>query len=155
MENQPPLSITGINTLDANPMFLMGFAYKQFRSEITSKLLANAGISLEMYGGLKVLNERGKMTQQQLSDLLLRNRSVTKRLVDNAIKLGLISASKSDTNKKIKLLTLTAQGQQTVVNCAPIVEHGTQQFLAALTNGEEQQLATLLAKLVKTDQLVD
>ncbi|GAD89824.1 MULTISPECIES: MarR family winged helix-turn-helix transcriptional regulator [Vibrio] len=155
MENQTALSITGIDKLDSNPLFLMGFAYKQFRSKIAVELSSASHISLEMYGALKVLSTNGMLTQQELSDLLLRHRSVTKRLVDNAIKLELVVASKSETNKKVKLLALTPLGQQTVVECAPIVDSVSAQFQQSLTAQESKQLTDLLAKLVKTDEFVD
>ncbi|WP_261816956.1 MarR family winged helix-turn-helix transcriptional regulator [Vibrio gallicus] len=133
----------------------MGFAYKQFRAKVSHELFEALGISLEMFGALKVLNAHGKMTQQQLSDLLLRNRSVTKRLVDNAIKLNLIEPSKSETNKKIKLLALTIEGQKAVAECSPIVDKISHQLQDSLSKGESLQLTQLLAKLVKKEQFVD
>ncbi|MGF1736992.1 MarR family winged helix-turn-helix transcriptional regulator [Photobacterium satsumensis] len=155
MENQPASPITGIESLDTNPMFLMGLAYKQFRSQIATGMGATSSISLEMYGALNVLSEHDKITQQELTNYLLRNRSVTKRLVDNAIKLGLVVASKSETNKKIKLLSLTKEGKELTTQCAPVVDSISQQFQSSLSEDETQQLQQLLAKLVKTDQLVD
>lgn len=155
MENQPALSITGIDALDSNPMFLMGFAYKQFRAQVTAKMGTTSGISLEMFGALRVLDKHGKITQQELTNYLLRNRSVTKRLVDNAIKLNLIEASKSETNKKVKLLSLTEEGKKLAEYCEPMVDSISEQFQSALSEDESKQLQTLLAKLVKTDQFVD
>ncbi|WP_261816962.1 MarR family winged helix-turn-helix transcriptional regulator [Vibrio gallicus] len=155
MENRTALSITGIDKLDSNPMFLMGFTYKQFRAKVSHELSEASGISLEMFGAIKVLNTHGQMTQQELSDLLLRNRSVTKRLVDNAIKLNLIAASKSETNKKVKLLALTDEGQAVMLKCSPIVNDISQQFQSSLTKDESQQLTQLLAKLINMDEFVD
>ncbi|PMH42150.1 hypothetical protein BCU68_14695 [Vibrio sp. 10N.286.49.B3] len=155
MENPTALSITGIDKLDSNPMFLMGFTYKQFRAKVAHELAKVSGISLEMFGALKVLNAHGKITQQELSNLLLRNRSVTKRLVDNAIKLNLIEPSKSETNKKVKLLALTLEGQKAVVDCTPIVDKMTRQHQSSLTEAESLQITQLLAKLVKKDEFVD
>ena len=154
MENQPALSITGIDALDSNPMFLMGFAYKQFRAQIAAEMGTTSGISLEMFGALRVLDKHGKITQQELTNYLLRNRSVTKRLVDNAIKLNLIEA-KSETNKKVKLLSLTEEGKKLAEYCEPMVDSISEQFQSALSEDESKQLQTLLAKLVKTDQFVD
>lgn len=155
MENQPPLSITNIDKLDTNSLFLMGIAYKQFRAKIAAEMSDISGISLEMYGALKVLQTHGQMTQQELSNYLLRNRSVMKRLMDNAIKLDLVNASKSKTNKKIKLLSLTKQGQKIVEKCEPIVEEVSAQSQAALEGDECKKLTQLLAKLVSVEQLVD
>ncbi|WP_261872874.1 MarR family winged helix-turn-helix transcriptional regulator [Vibrio rarus] len=149
-----PISITGINSLDTNPMFLMGLVYKQFRCNVSTQMSA-MNITLEMYGALRVLHEQGEMTQQQLADYLLRNRSVTKRLVDNGIKFGLIIANKSATNKKVKLLTLTPDGEQMVNQCTPIINNITQQFQDKLSKSESKKLVTLLSKLISSDHFVD
>ena len=155
MENQPVLSITGVDELDTNAMFLMGLAYKQFRAKLALDMIEVSSVSLEMFGAMKVLSQYGSITQQQLANYLLRNRSVTKRLVDNAIKLGLIVASKSATNKKVKLLMLTAEGKQLVDECMPLVIDVSKQFQNNLSTAESKQLQHLLAKLVQTDQLTD
>ncbi|MBR9726593.1 MarR family winged helix-turn-helix transcriptional regulator [Shewanella intestini] len=154
MEQQVPITITGIHNLDSNPMFLMGLVYKQFRSNVAAEM-GQLNITLEMYGALRVLGEHGEITQQQLADYLLRNRSVTKRLVDNGIKLGLINASKSATNKKIKLLTLTDIGLQMATQCMPIVNDISQLFQDKLCVSETKQLKLLLSKLINVEHAVD
>ncbi|WP_298444024.1 MarR family transcriptional regulator [uncultured Ferrimonas sp.] len=155
MENKTKVSITEIDALDHNPMFLMGLAYKQFRAQLASHLGGAGNITLEMYGALRVLEAHGQISQQQLANYLLRNRSVAKRLVDNGIKLGLIVSSKSDSNKKVKLLAITPLGQERIKQCQPIVDQQTQLFLAALEAGPQQQLAQLLGGLIRSDLLVD
>ncbi|TKB56244.1 MarR family winged helix-turn-helix transcriptional regulator [Ferrimonas aestuarii] len=155
MEDKSTVSITGVAELDASPMFLMGLAYKQFRAELGSLPGGKHSISLEMFGALRVLSQHGQISQQQLADYLLRNRSVAKRLVDNGIKLELIEASKSLENKKTKLLSLTPLGEQVVANCAPLVAAGKDHFLTQLSDDEQQQLSRLMQKLVRSDVLVD
>lgn len=155
MEDQSVFSITGIVSLDNNPMFLMGFAYKQFRAQISHEMTERFGISLEMFGALKILDQHGQITQQELANFLLRNRSVMKRLVDNAIKLNLIQASKSDSNKKVKLLSLTAEGKIMVQQCTPVVDTMSEQFQNGLTHSQIEQLRISLATLIQTDLLVD
>lgn len=147
--------LTGINNLDNNSMFLMGFVYKQFRAQISREMTERFGISLEMFGALKVLAQHGQITQQELANFLLRNRSVMKRLVDNAIKLELIRASKSENNIKVRLLSLTMQGEKMVQRCSPIVDALSVEFQSSLTSLQIKQLKTSLATLIQTDLFVD
>lgn len=155
MEDKRGPSITGVAELDANPMFLMGLAYKQFRAQVGHLLGGEQPISLEMFGALRVLNQHGQISQQQLADHLLRNRSVAKRLVDNAIKLELIEARKCSENKKIKLLSLAPKGQQMMSHCTNTVSEENALFLSPLSAEEKRQLTQLLQKLVRTDVIVD
>ncbi|MGC3833882.1 MarR family winged helix-turn-helix transcriptional regulator [Moritella viscosa] len=108
--------ITLIPELNENVAFMMGLAYKQFRTISNQKLAAEFDITLEMLGALRVLDYLGKVPQQTLSTALHRERSVTKRLVDNCIKRGLIEVHKSDINKKARYLALTADGLTTKIN---------------------------------------
>ncbi|WP_028115990.1 MarR family winged helix-turn-helix transcriptional regulator [Ferrimonas senticii] len=155
MDPKEPRMITGIEELDRNPMFLMGLVYKQFRAQVAQQLSVGCEISLEMFGALRVLQQHGQITQQQLADYLMRDRSVTKRLADNAIKLGLVQADKSNTNKKIKLLSLTTAGEQQLAHSKPLVAELNQQFRSPLSDAEQQQLQQLLSKLVRVDLVTD
>ena len=96
--------------LESSASFMMGLAYKQFRTLANQALSTELGISLEMLGALKVLAHGGDMPQQGLAEGLQRERSATKRLVDNCIKRELISSYKSETNKKAKYLMITDKG---------------------------------------------
>lgn len=154
MENHKTFSITGVEVLDNNPLFLMGFVYKQFHLKVASELVKEVNISIEMYGALKVLHESGEITQQELSDLLLRHRSVMKRLVDNAIKQEYILARKSETNKKVKLLSLTEKGIHVMKVCEPIIQNVSKQVMAPLKDVESNTLRELLKDLIDLDNFI-
>ncbi|USD38030.1 MarR family winged helix-turn-helix transcriptional regulator [Ferrimonas sp. SCSIO 43195] len=148
-------SITSITALDNSMTFLMSLAQKQYRALCTQRLMAEFDISLEMVGAMRALQQLGCIPQQQLADVLKRNRSVAKRLVDNGIKRGLIEASKSDTNKKARMLSLTAEGHRVNEACTPVIQAISEEFFAGVTLQEQQQLMGILKKLVRDDVRVD
>ncbi|MGS0676120.1 MarR family winged helix-turn-helix transcriptional regulator [Shewanella sp. 0m-4] len=137
--------------LEASTSFMMGLAYKQFRTLANQALTAKLGISLEMLGALKVLAHAGEMPQQGLAESLLRERSATKRLVDNCIKRELISSYKNETNKKAKYLAITDKGIQVKEQASAILSGIIEQFYAPLTAQERETILVLCRKLVKDD----
>lgn len=143
--------ITSIPELDNSAAFIMGLAYKQFRTIANQMLTAEFDVTLEMVGALRVLHHLGKVPQQSLCTALHRERSVTKRLVDNCIKRGLIETYKSDTNKKARYLAITAKGIKTKNEADENLKSVAAEFYSPLTDDERLLLLSLSKKLVQKD----
>lgn len=137
--------------LEASASFMMGLAYKQFRTLANQALSVKLGISLEMLGALRVLAHSGEIPQQGLAESLQRERSATKRLVDNCIKRELITSYKTETNKKAKYLAITDKGLQVKEQASVILSGIIEQFYEPLTAQERDTLLVLCRKLIKDD----
>ncbi|WP_417346583.1 MarR family winged helix-turn-helix transcriptional regulator [Ferrimonas sp.] len=144
-------TITAIPELDNSLTFIMSLAQKQYRAICTQRLQQEFDITLEMVGAMKVLNHLGCIPQQQLADVLKRDRSVTKRLVDNCIKRGLIRAGKSDANRKARMLSLTDEGERVNLACTPLLKQVQAQFFEGVSEQEQRLLRGILEKLVRED----
>lgn len=92
--------MTNIPELDSSLSFTLGLTYKQFRTIANQSLNTQFDITLEMLGALRVLDHLGEIPQQAVAEALQRERSVTKRLIDNCIKRDLIEAKKATPIKK-------------------------------------------------------
>ncbi|WP_076408982.1 MarR family winged helix-turn-helix transcriptional regulator [Shewanella sp. UCD-KL12] len=151
MQNE---TIIAIPELDSSPSFIMGLAYKQFRTIASQMLNAEFDITLEMLGALRVLTHLGEVPQQTLAETLNRERSVTKRLVDNCIKRELIIARKSDTNKKARYLVVTDKGLLVKKQASAKLQKVIDDFYSPLTSDEQKLLLSLCKKLIKEDFLL-
>ncbi|CAH0529801.1 MarR family winged helix-turn-helix transcriptional regulator [Vibrio hippocampi] len=94
--------------------FAMDRVSSEYKTMANAKLRARLGVSIEELGALIALSSLGEINQQQLADSLLRNRSSTKRLVDNCVQKALINRSNSSSNLKNVMLSLTEDGQLAV-----------------------------------------
>lgn len=141
--------ITNVPELDNSISFLMGVSYKQFRTLANQQISEKFEITLEMLGMLCVLAHVGKIGQQKLAETLKRERSVTKRLVDNCIKRGLIKVYKSDLNKKARYLVLTEKGLKVKKDAHHCVKIIASNYYAPLTLEEQQTLRHLCKKLIQ------
>ena len=149
------IQLKNIEMLYGSTPFMMGLAYKQFRSQSNIKLLSELNLTLEMFGALKVLAHCGPLSQQEVANILYRERSVTKRLIDNCIKRDLIIAGKAPQNKKIKLLYITDDGQLIQQKAKIIIHDVNKHFFANISNEENNQLLAICQKLVKEDLFID
>ena len=150
-----PQNYTDIPSLNKSLSFTMGLAYKQFRSIATSALATEFDITLEMLGALRVLSHLGEVPQQAVSDVLHRDRSVTKRLIDNCIKRELIAVHKSEQNKKARYLVITDKGKDIEQKATVCIANLNQDFFAPLTNEERELLFKINKKLIRQDILVN
>ena len=137
--------------LASSAPFMMGLAYKQFRTLANQVLLCNYDITVEMLGALRVLKHLGQVPQQSLASNLRRERSATKRLVDNCIKRELISVHKCDNNKKARYLALTDKGINILTIANAALQAQVDQFYAPLSDAEQASLLELCKKLVRKD----
>ena len=144
-------TITAIPELDNSLTFIMSLAQKQYRAICTQKLQQEFDITLEMVGAMKVLKHLGCIPQQQLADVLKRDRSVTKRLVDNCIKRGLIRAGRSASNRKARMLSLTEEGERVNLACTPLLKQVQDGFFEGVSEQERRLLRGILEKLVRDD----
>ncbi|MBY6186563.1 MarR family transcriptional regulator [Marinobacter hydrocarbonoclasticus] len=145
------LSITSIPELDNSLTFMMSLAQKQYRAVCNQQLQQAFDITLEMVGAMKVLDHLGCIPQQQLADVLKRDRSVAKRLVDNCIKRGLIEAGRSDTNRKARMLSLTEEGRRVNQASEPLIQSISESYFEKLSDEERVMLKGMLHKLVRDD----
>lgn len=139
--------ISPISVLDQNPMFVCGVMQRMYRHRAQTELAKQSPITLEMASALAALEEFQPMSQQELADAVLTERSVAKRMVDNLVKRGLVEASKSETNQRIKLLTLTKEGMDTVQNTHDIMGNLQKSFFSCLSAKEYKEFFRLARKL--------
>ena len=106
--------ISPISVLDQSPMFVCSLMNRTFRNRAQAELSRQDLMTLEMASALAALEEFQPMSQQELADAVLTERSVAKRMVDNLEKRGFVKVSKSETNQRLKILTLTKEGVEAV-----------------------------------------
>lgn len=133
--------------LGKSPFFLMGVVYRHFRNDAQRLLMADYNISTEMLKALEVIHHHEMITQQNLADILMNERSATKRLVDNLIKRDLIIAIKDENNLKNKLLSITASGEVTRDSGNLIMQSLEKKWLESLSSSEIESVKSICHKI--------
>lgn len=139
--------ISPISILDQSPMFVCGVMQRMYRNRAQAELSRQNLITLEMASALAALEEFQPMSQQELADAVLTERSVAKRMVDNLKKRGFVQASKSEVNQRLKILTLTEAGTEEVRKVHQIMNHLQEDFFSCLSDKESELFFTIVRKM--------
>ncbi|WP_039987919.1 MarR family winged helix-turn-helix transcriptional regulator [Vibrio owensii] len=139
--------ISPISVLDQSPMFVCSVMNRTFRNRAQAELSRQDLMTLEMASALAALEEFQPMSQQELADAVLTERSVAKRMVDNLEKRGFVKVSKSETNQRLKILTLTKEGVEAVRKVHRIMTNLKQDFFSCLTEEESDEFFRLVRKM--------
>ncbi|ASI96766.1 MarR family winged helix-turn-helix transcriptional regulator [Vibrio rotiferianus] len=139
--------ISPISVLDQSPMFVCSVMNRTFRNRAQAELSRQDLMTLEMASALAALEEFQPMSQQELADAVLTERSVAKRMVDNLEKRGFVQVSKCETNQRLKILTLTKEGVEAVRKVHRIMTNLKQDFFSCLTEEESDEFFRLVRKM--------
>ncbi|CAE6901216.1 helix_turn_helix multiple antibiotic resistance protein [Vibrio sp. B1REV9] len=139
--------ISPISILDQSPMFVCGVMQRMYRNRAQSELSRQNLITLEMASALAALEEFQPMSQQELADAVLTERSVAKRMVDNLEKRGFVQVSKSEANQRLKILTLTQEGTEEVRKVHRIMNQLQKDFFSCLSDKESTEFFRLVRKM--------
>jgi DNA-binding MarR family transcriptional regulator len=138
---------------DKKPELVMDFCHSIF--EMRYKLrkmfqlkLKEAGISIsfEVLEIMKLLRNHDGLNQQELADLLFKDKSSMTYLVDNMVKAGLVTRNEDEADRRNKRICLTAKANELQNQLNPIAMH-CYQALAEDVN--EQEIHTGLQMLMK------
>lgn len=107
---------------------------------------AGIDISFEVLEIMKVLLKRDGMIQQELADVLFKDKSNMTYLIDNMVKAGWVTRNEDESNKRIKLIFLTDLSRDLNLRLAPLAKDC---FLALAKDVEEYQVKSGIEILTK------
>ncbi|CAM3944389.1 DNA-binding transcriptional regulator, MarR family [Pedobacter westerhofensis] len=83
---------------------------------------ADIDISFEVLEIMKLLLKRDGMIQQELADVLFKDKSNMTYLIDNMVKAGWVTRKEDESNRRIKLIFLTEQSRELNHRLAPLAQ---------------------------------
>jgi DNA-binding MarR family transcriptional regulator len=127
--------------------FLVARAHFVMRSQAKARL-APLGVEPQHFGALAVLDDTGPRSQQRLAGDLGVSGTMVVQLVDHLEDEGLVERRRDPGDRRVHLLTLTAEGTRTLAACYRVAEEVTAQFTAPLGADGADELRRLLLRLV-------
>lgn len=134
-------------TLLALPTYLAGHVWKGGRADVHAAL-AEHGLSTADHGVLVALADLGPLSQQQIADGLDADKSQVVRLIDQLEERGLVTRAADPTDRRRHRITLTGSGRELVERATPAVRRAEEHYLRGLTTAERTTLATLLERVL-------
>lgn len=84
---------------------------------------AGISISFEVLEVMKILRDRDGMNQQEIADLLFKDKSSMTYLIDNMVKAGWAIRKEDEADRRNKLIFLTDKSHELKEQLAPLATH--------------------------------
>jgi MarR family transcriptional regulator for hemolysin len=127
-------------------MFLLSQASHALTTEMTAGL-ASVGISPRAYCVLTSART-GELTQTQLAELCALDKTTMVVTIDELERAGLAERRLSGTDRRARIISVTAAGERTIAAAEAIVTGIYDDVLGSLPAGERETFLAALARLV-------
>lgn len=141
------------NSLDWPPGLLnsAGFLLNRLGRRLRERLnaaLEPLQLTTQDLGLLRIINEHGPLTQQELGKKNLTDRTTIVHLLDSFEERQLVVRTRNQTDRRSHLLYLTPRGKKTLTRALKITEREQAEFLQPLSDDEWQGVREVLIKLL-------
>jgi DNA-binding MarR family transcriptional regulator len=111
-------------------------------------LFADAELTFSQWTTLVALHDGRIRTAGDLAHNICHDAGSLTRLIDEMVKRGLVNRNRSEADRRVVTLSLTARGRALVEQLAPRVMHFWNGLLAGFSHAEIDSLIGLLTRLV-------
>lgn len=126
----------------------VGFVLRKAHQRHVAIFAARIGdLTPPQFAALAKLADVGETSQNQLGALIAMDAATVKGVIDRLKARGLVELTKHDADKRRLLVSLTAEGRETVDRLVPLAEQITVETLQPLSSKEAATLLRLLARI--------
>ena len=110
------------------------------------------GVTPVQYAALEEIFKSPNLDQRTLATAIRFDTSTIGGVIDRLEKRGLVTRNASPTDRRVRLLELTSEGEQVLAAMQPAVQSAQHAILAPLTATEQAQLITLTKKILAANE---
>ena len=105
------------------------------------------GMTLSQFSVLEALLHLGPMCQKEIAEKQLKSGGNMTLVIDNLEKRGLVRRERSQEDRRVIIVNLTAPGTNLIAEYFPLHARAIEHEMSVLTSKEQDQLAMLARKL--------
>ncbi len=138
-----------MDSLDRSFSFWLNYTTRNMR-RYASEVLAreNAGITVDQWGVLKLLDEHGgQLNNGRLTELMLKDRPTVTRIVDILCREGMVTRAIDQDDRRRMQVALTTKGRKRIAKVGPIVQSIRDEMSRGITKKEHDELLSTLHRL--------
>lgn len=120
----------------------------QRAAQLFTQAVQRPNLSATQFVSLVSLFKHGPMTLGQLGRLTSMDPATTSVVVRKLVKDGLISKTRSETDQRATIISLTPSGEHCAATHIPVSVKAGESLLAPLTAKEQAQFLSLLKKIL-------
>jgi DNA-binding MarR family transcriptional regulator len=111
----------------------------------------STGVTPVQYAALQAVANQADLDQRTLARSIGLDTSTVAGVVDRLEARGLMQRSASPTDRRVRLLALTAEGRQTLASVIPAMQRTQERLLAPLPKAERREFMRMLKTLVEAN----
>ena len=109
------------------------------------------GLTTVQYAALNMIDEVPNIDQARLSAMIAFDTTTLVKVLDRLSEKGLITRTRSQTDRRKQLLNVTPQGQKVVRKIQPMIDRSEQRILAPLSASDRRKFMEMLTQLVNVN----
>jgi DNA-binding MarR family transcriptional regulator len=111
------------------------------------------GLTTVQYAALNMIDEVPNIDQARLSSMIAFDTTTLVKVLDRLAEKGLITRTRSQTDRRKQLLNATAQGCEVVRKIQPMIDRAEQRILAPLSPSDRRKFMETLTQLVNVNNV--
>jgi DNA-binding MarR family transcriptional regulator len=111
------------------------------------------GLTTVQFAALNMINEVPNIDQASLSAMIAFDKTTIVKVLDRLVEKGLITRTRSATDRRTNHLNVTPRGREIVRQIQPMLDRSDQRILAPLGAAEQRKFMELLTQLVQVNNI--
>jgi DNA-binding MarR family transcriptional regulator len=111
------------------------------------------GLTTVQYAALNMIDEVPGIDQARLSSMIAFDTTTLVKVLDRLSEKGLITRTRSRTDRRKQLLNATARGREVIRKIQPMIDRSEQRLLAPLRPSDRRKFIELLTQLVDVNNV--
>jgi DNA-binding MarR family transcriptional regulator len=114
---------------------------------------ASLGLTSVQYAALNMVQEVPGIDQASLSNMIAFDKTTIVKVLDRLVDKGLITRTRSETDRRINHLRITAEGARLIKEIHPMLDRSDKRILAPLSEADQRRFMELLSRLVQVNNI--
>lgn len=114
---------------------------------------APLGLTSVQYAALNMIQEVPGIDQASLSNMIAFDKTTIVKVLDRLVDKGLITRTRSATDRRINHLHVTPEGTRVLKEIHPMLDRSDKRILAPLSEADQRRFMEMLSRLVQVNNI--
>jgi DNA-binding MarR family transcriptional regulator len=111
------------------------------------------GLTSVQYAALNMIQEVPGIDQASLSNMIAFDKTTIVKVLDRLVDKGLITRTRSETDRRVNYLHVTTKGGQLLKEIHPMLDRSDKRILAPLSESDQRKFMEMLSRLVQINNI--
>jgi len=111
------------------------------------------GLTSVQYAALNMIAEVPGIDQASLSNMIAFDKTTIVKVLDRLVEKGLITRTRSETDRRLNHLHITPKGTQLLKEIHPMLDRSDKRILAPLSDADQRKFMQMLSQLVQVNNI--